>query len=103
LLVILNVLVLTLALFFIQEGSAQKLHSGVHFFVTFPTKLLPLCYLAALLTLPNLAILFFTTLRRLRKRIWPVVTTVLAVVLVGIVVVKLGPGGVLTVIDPNHQ
>ena len=96
-----NLLLLILALYLLQEGLAQKATPGLRFFVDFPTELLPLAYAAALLLLPNLALSFFVVLRGLPKRRWPWVTTVLAAILLGVIVVNLGLDAVLTIISPE--
>lgn len=97
---VLNILLLTLGLYFIQEAQAQRANPDFHFFVPFPQPLLPLAYAAVLLLLPNFAIIAITIKRRLWKRRWPWVTTALAAVLLLVVAAKIGPAGVWAIISP---
>lgn len=103
LLLVINLLLLTLALYFIQEGVAQQQAAGkpITFFVDFPTELLPLAVIAVLLLIPNLAVIALSLLRNLYRRRWPWITTFIATVLLAIITLKVGFDGVLTIIDPS--
>jgi len=103
LLLAVNVFVLALALYLLQEGRAQQASPNISFFVDFPTKLLPLGYLALGTAIANFSILAITAWRRLPKRRWPFVTTLLAVIALGVIVAELGVGNVRAIIDPASK
>lgn len=100
-LLLLSVLIFVVALFFIQEGEAHRAKPGIVFFVDFPAQLLIPSYVAAVLMIPNFAILLFTWWRRLYKRRWPYVFALIGTFCLGIVVWHIGFGGVLSIIDPS--
>lgn len=97
-----DLLLIVLALYLIQEGEAQRARPDVPFFVHFPITFLPLAYAALILLVTNLALVFFVVLRGLRRRRWPWVTTLLAIVCLGIIVAQIGFGGVYTIIHPTR-
>ncbi len=100
-LILINVALLILALYFIQEGEAQRTHPDLRFFVDFPVVLLPLAYAAALLLIPNFAVTAFVLARNLYRRRWPWVTTLVSVVLLAIITMAVGWDGVATIINPG--
>lgn len=98
----LDVVLLILAFYFLQEGMAQRAAGPtVEFFVEFPHWLVYPAGAAALVLLPNFAVNILTLLRDLPPRRWVWLTTGLAVVLLAVVTVVLGVDDVLTVINPN--
>ncbi len=100
LLVIIDVALLALALYFIQEGMAQRANPDVRFFVRFPAELLPLAYVAALLLLPNFAVTGLALARNLYRRRWPWVTTFVSAILLAVITAVVGWDGVVTIISP---
>ncbi|MDP9212032.1 MAG: hypothetical protein M3N59_02020 [bacterium] len=100
-LVLINVGLLILALYFIQEGEAQRAHPDLRFFVDFPVVLLPLAYAAALLLIPNFAVTAFVLARNLYRRRWPWVTTFVSAVLLAVITAMVGWDGVATIIKPG--
>ena len=99
-LAVLNIWLLALDLYLLQEGRSQLARPDLGFFVDFPTAWLPLAYLALALLIANFAILGFTIARRLRKRRWPWVTTAAVTLILGLFVWKLGFDGIRTIVDP---
>lgn len=97
-------LLLGLALYFIQEGEAQRTAGhGVTFFVHFPQPLLPAAYAAAVVLIPTLAVAVLAGLRRAPLGRWPWIGTALAVILLTILTVGVGgPDAVRTIIDPAN-
>jgi 4-amino-4-deoxy-L-arabinose transferase-like glycosyltransferase len=100
-LVVIDAALLILALYFIQEGEAQRAHPNLWFFVDFPTKLLPLAYAAAILMIPNLAVTALTLIRNLYRRRWPWVTTLVAAILLSVIIAMIGWSGVGEIIKPG--
>lgn len=99
-LLLLDILLVTLAFYLIQEGTAQRANPHLIFFVKFPVVLLPLAYVATVILIPNFAVTTFTLLRGLRKRRWPWVTTAVSALLLGVIVAKLGLHDVWVIIHP---
>ena len=97
-----NIFLLALNLYLLQEGRSQQALPQAVFFVDFPLGLLPLAYLALGLGVANLALLFFTIVRRPRKQTMPWVSTVAVAVLLGIIVWHVGFDGLWTIIDPDY-
>lgn len=94
---------LALALYFIQEGEAQRSHPNVGFFVHFPRPLLPVAYAAAVVLIPTLAVAVLAAMRRAPLGRWPWIGTAVAVILLIVLTVGVGgPDAVRTIIDPSH-
>lgn len=102
-LVVVNVFLATLALYLLQEGRAQQANPSLGFFIDFPMRLLPLAYAALGIAIANFAIVAMTAWRRLPKRRWPYVMTLLAVVALGVLVAEIGLDGVRAIVDPSSK
>lgn len=98
-----NVLVVVLALFLLQEGRAQQANPNIGYFVDFPIRLLPLAYAALGIAIANFAILAITAWRRLPRRRWPFVMTLLAVAALAVIAGSLGLDDLRTIIDPSSK
>ena len=96
-----DVLLLGLGFYLLQEAQAHRANPDVTFFVDFPSWLLYPTLVAVLMLLPNLAVGFFVILRGLSVRRWLYVTTGLAAALLAVAVIVLSPQNVLTIINPN--
>ena len=91
-----------LALYFIQEGEAQRRAAGaVEFFVDYPGWLLPVAYTAAVVLVLTLAVTVLSALKRIPLGRWPLIGTVLAVILSIVLTAGVGgPDAVLSIIAP---
>lgn len=92
---------MVLGFYLLQEGLAHISHPNFVFFVEFPSWLTYLAGAAIILTIPSLAISFFSIRRNLPVPLWTIITTVLAIILIGVEVGVVGPSEVLTIINPN--
>lgn len=98
-----DVLLLLLALYFIQEGLAQQAHPEVSFFVDFPDTLLPLGYAVVILLIPTVALALLATIRGFPLGRWPWIASGLAALALLVLTVGVGgPDAVWTIIDPSH-
>ncbi len=99
-----DLLLLGLALYFVQEGEAQRAAAkGVTFFVHFPQPLLPVAYAAAVVLIPTLALTILAGMRRAPLGRWPWIGTALAVILLIVLTVGVGgPDAVRTIVDPSN-
>lgn len=98
-----DALLLLLALYFIQEGQAQRARPDAAFFVDFPDALLPLGYAAVILLVPTIALMLLATLRRLPVGRGSWIASGLAILALLILTIGVGgPDAVWTIVDPSH-
>lgn len=99
-----DVALLTLALYFIQEGQAQAgASAALVFFVDYPGWALPVSYATAAVLVVTLAATVLAGVKRSPLGRLPLIGTALAVILLVVLTAAVGgPDAVRTIIDPSN-